>query len=75
MPNTVKIKLTRETILTGKLIPEVLTTQNFLSGFHCANLDHAGLECLRRDVNLPSPGQKDTTLCLNRHGRSTKTLV
>lgn len=30
MPNTVKIKLTRETILTGKLVPEVLTTQNFL---------------------------------------------
>jgi len=63
MPNTVKRKLTREAILTRKLIPEVLTVKKFLSGFHFANPDHAGPECLLRDVvNIEVRGKK-TELC------------
>lgn len=75
MPNAVQRKLTREAILTGKLIPGVLTIQNFPI-FIFANPDHAGLECLLRAVaNLQVQGQKDRTVCLNVHERNTKTHI
>lgn len=74
MPNTGKRKPTREAVLTGRLIPEVFTIHNFLSGFHFANLDHTDVGVLLRD-ELASPGQKDTALCLNMRGSNTKARI